>query len=722
MAQLSLQQTFDLAIQHHQAGRLREAERLYREVLLLNPQHVEAMHNLGLIARDLGRKDEAVDLIRGALALRPDSPEVHGNLSIALRACGKLDEAIAAARRAVALNPVLPEAHYNLGDVLKDNGQLDEAIACYGRAIALRPTYADAHNNLGNAQRAKLRFDDAIAAYRRAISIKPDFADAHYNLGNALRITGQSEQAIVAFRRTIALKPSFAEAFNNLGVALRDRLQIDEAIAAFEQAIVLKPGYAEAYNNIGVSRADQQRPDDAIAVFRQAIAADPHFPEAHSNLGNSLRDKGKLDEAIAAYRQAIALRPTFAEAHSNLLYMLHYHPGYDAQAIAKEHRRWNAQHGEPLRRFIQPHSNDRSPDRPLRIGYVSADFYDHASAFFLVPLLENHDPRQVELICYAQVRRPDETTRRFQRVAQWRSTVGLSDKQVAEQIRQDRIDILVDLKVHTANNRLSVFAYKPAPVQVTWLGCPASTGLTTIDYRLSDPYLDPRGMDESIYSEKTVRLPETFWCYDPLDGRTVPVNTLPVLQKRFITFGCLNTFCKINERVLALWAEVLRQVESSRLLLLAAHGDHRQRTLDQFSQEGVDAERIEFVPPLLRQEYLKQYGRIDLGLDCFPYNGHTTSFDSFWMGVPVVTFVGQTAVSRAGLSQLSNLRLPDLAGHTPEQFVRIAVELAGDLPRLGGLRSTLRSRMEQSPLMNAANFARNVEAAYRRMWHTWCKS
>jgi predicted O-linked N-acetylglucosamine transferase (SPINDLY family) len=291
---------------------------------------------------------------------------------------------------------------------------------------------------------------------------------------------------------------------------------------------------------------------------------------------------------------------------------------------------------------------------------------------------------------------------------------------MAEQIREDCVDILVDLKLHTSDNRLLVFARKPAPVQVTWLGYPGSTGLSTIDYRLSDPYLDPPGMDESVYSERTIRLPNCFWCYDPLDGRNVPVGPLPAMETEVVTFGCLNYFGKINNGILDLWAKVLRQVEGSRLALLASPGSHRQHLLDRLTEQGIEPNRIEFKGPQPHVKYLERYHRIDIGLDSFPYNGHTTSLDSLWMGVPVVTLAGQTAVSRAGWSQLSNLGLTELAGSTPEQFVRIAVELANDLPRLKDLRSTLRPRMEASPLMDAPRFARNVEAAYRRMWRDWC--
>jgi protein O-GlcNAc transferase len=337
--------------------------------------------------------------------------------------------------------------------------------------------------------------------------------------------------------------------------------------------------------------------------------------------------------------------------------------------------------------------------------------------------MQNHGHQEAEVFCYSQVREPDAFTHRLQQLSgHWRSTVGFTDEQVCKQVREDQIDILVDLKLHTPNNRLLVFALKPAPVQVTWLGYPGSTGLSTIDYRLSDPYLDPLDMDETIYSEKTIRLPDTFWCYHPLDGHDIPVNALPAQNAGTITFGCLNNFSKLNEGILALWAQVLRQVDGSRLLLLANRGAHQDRTRRFLSEREVDPQRVTFAPRQHRVDYFKLYHRVDVQLDSFPCNGHTTSLDSFWMGVPVVTLVGQTPFSRAGWSQLSNLGLTELAGHTPDQFVKIAVDLARDLPRLQTLRSTLRQRMEQSPLMDAPRFARNIEAAYRQMWRKWCET
>jgi predicted O-linked N-acetylglucosamine transferase (SPINDLY family) len=315
---------------------------------------------------------------------------------------------------------------------------------------------------------------------------------------------------------------------------------------------------------------------------------------------------------------------------------------------------------------------------------------------------------------------PDGVTDRLRLCADaWRNIAGLSSEQIAQQVRQDGIDILVDLTMHMQGGHVLVFARKPAPVQICWLAYPGTTGLTAIDYRLTDLHLDPPGLHDAFYSEQSIRLPDAFWCYDP-PAEGPAVNALPAVGNGYVTFGSLNSFSKTHAAVLKLWARVLNAVEGSRLLLLAPEGSARQSVLELLTPEGISAERIRFVARQPRHKYLEAYNQIDIGLDTFPANGHTTSLDSFWMGVPVVTLVGKTALGRGGLCQLQNLGLPELIAHTPEQFVEISARLASDFPRLSELRATMRQRIEKSPLMDAPRFARNVEAAYRGAWQRWC--
>ena len=629
-----------------------------------------------------GRLPAAEQIYRQILAAEPNHADALHLLGVIAYQSGRNEIAVQYIRRAIGLNGRQPTYHANLGCALKDLRKLDEAIACHRRALELKPDSPETHNNLGNALQAQGKLDEAVACWRRALELKPDYAEAHNNLGNALKDQGELDEALACYRQALERNSHYAEAHNNLGIVLKEQGNFDEAIACYRRALELQPDYAEAHNNLGVA----------------------------------FKDQGRLDEALACCRRALEAKPEFVEAQSNLLYAQLFHPDRDAAALCEEHRRWNQQYAAPLVKFIQPHRNDRSPDRRLRIGYVSPDFREHCQALFTVPLLSAQDHEGFEIVCYADVVRPDGITGRLRSCADgWRNIVGLGHEQVAELIRQDGIDILVDLSMHMAGNRLLVFARKPAPVQACWLAYPGTTGVSTIDYRITDPYLDPPGLYDHCYTEQSVRLPDSFWCYDPLADAPA-VNTLPVAEKGHISFGCLNNFCKVNPSVLKLWAEVLKAVAGSRLTLLAGQGTHRQHTLDMLAEEGVDRDRVTFVTYQPRGSYLANYRDIDIGLDTVPYNGHTTSLDSYWMGVPVVTLVGPTVVGRAGLSQLTNLGLPELIAAGPEQFVRIAAELAHDFPRLSGLRATLRERLRASPLMDAPRFARNLEAAYRAMW------
>ena len=683
----TISEALAMAVEHHRAGRSQAAEKTCRQILQVEPQHADAWHLLGLIALQVGNHLAAVDSIN----------------------------------RALKTNPAAPEYHCNLGNVLQAQGQLDQAVVCYRQALALKPGFAEAHNNLGNALKGQDKLDEAVVCYRQALALKPGFVDANNNLGIALKDQGKLDEAVVCYRQALALKPGFAEAHNNLGNALKDQRKLEEAVACYRQAIALKPGYAAAYNNLGITLHVQGKLEEAVACYRQALALKPEYTAAYSNLGNVFKDQGALSEALSCYHRALEIEPKFVQAHSALVYLLYFCPEYDASKIYETHRLWNQQHALPLATHIRPHSNDRAPDRRLRVGYVSPDFRGHVVGYNLLPLFREHDHLQFEIYGYANVPCEDAITKRFQGYADaWRNVAGLNDEQLAQLIVQDRIDILVDLTLHMANNRLLVFARKPAPVQVTFAGYPGTTGLTTMDYRLTDRYLDPPGCPDLDYSEESIRLPNSFWCYDPLTNEPA-VNALPALEQGYVTFGCLNNFCKVNTPVLKLWAQILQALEHSRLILLAKEGSHRQEMLRQLEQEGITSDRITFVAQQPRHQYLELYHQIDMGLDTFPYNGHTTSLDSFWMGVPVVTLVGQTVVGRAGLSQLTNLGLPELIAETPEDFVRIAIELSRDLSRLNKLRATLRERMQNSPLMDALRFARNIEAAYRSMWYRWCE-
>jgi len=607
-------------------------------------------------------------------------------LASAFRRGGQPNMALEICQRVLAVEPDQPEALHLVGQIVYQQGQRALAVDYFRRAIAAQPTGAVYHNSLGNALKGLGHHDEALACYERALQLNPGLADVHYNLGNTWRELGRLAEAADAYRRCLAIHPDSARAHNNLGNTLQDLGQADAAAACYQRALELEPDYVEAYTNLGTVRKNQ----------------------------------GRLDEALACYERAIALRPDDFAAETNRLYAMHFSTAYDARAIGDEARRWDSHFAAPLQPARATYTNTPSPDRRLRVGYVSPDLRAHPVGRFLLPLLEAHDHRQFEFFCYSSLLAPDAVTERLRAAADvWRDVAMLTDEQLAQAVREDQIDILVDLTMHMAGCRLLAFARRPAPVQATYLAYCSTTGLDAIDYRLTDPYLDPPGGEERCYSEQSVRLPDTYWCYRPL-AETPPVAPLPALAAGRVTFGCLNQFCKVSATTLDTWSHLLRAVPQSRLLLHAYEGEHRDRTRTRLAGLGVDPDRLTFVGFLSATDYFELYQQIDVALDPFPYGGGTTSCDALWMGVPVVSLAGRTAVGRSGLSILSNVGLPELVVSGVEQYVELAATLAQDLPRLSELRLTLRHRMQQSPLMDAPRFARNVETAYRTMWQRWC--
>jgi protein O-GlcNAc transferase len=722
MPQPTIQQAMQAAIEHHRAGRLAEAEKSCQQALAISPNDPNALYLLGVISRQLGRLDVAVELLGRSAAANPQSGWAFYELGCALMDQGKPNEAGAALAQSLRLNPNSPDAHYRLGNLLFSIGRLDQAVSSFRQAVALQPHFAGAYSNLGSAHAAMGDLQQAVAAFRRALAVSPGNPYALCNLGNALSELGQLEESVNCFKQALAARPEFAEAHYNFGVALARQGKFAEAAECFTKAIAIKPDYAEAHADLGNALTQQWKADEAVAECARAIQLRPDFAQAHYFLGNARKAQGRLDEAIAAYRTALALPPQAPQKHSGLLLTLNYQPKSDPASLLKESLDWAARYAEPLKKFSRAHENDRTPDRPLRIGYVSADFRSHVCAFFLWPLLRHHDRTQFRIFCYAQVLSPDSVTQQFKQHAdEWRPTVGMTDEEMAAQIRRDGIDVLIDAMGHTNENRLLALARKPAPVQASWLGYVGTTGMSAMDYRLTDSHVDPPGVNEEAFVEKPMRLPDSLWCFDPM-MQEPPVNALPALSSGAVTFGSLNYFFKVNETVLTTWARILKAVPRSRLILPAPEGSARQWATEVLSREGIAPDRVEFLGRQVRQDYFLTYNRIDIGLDPFPWNGHTTSLESWWMGVPVVTLIGQTAVGRAGLSYAANLKLPELAARDREEYVQIAAGLAADLPRLAELRNTLRERLRASPLMDGERFARSMESAYRQMWRNWCES
>ncbi|MGA3065660.1 MAG: tetratricopeptide repeat protein [Tepidisphaeraceae bacterium] len=675
------------AVGLHQRGRLGEAEPIYREVLAANPSEPDALHLLGVLLSQTGRFDEAIGLLERAAELRPRTADVLSNFAIALAHTGKEKKAADYFRLALGLQPNHPDANFNLGNLLDGAGELDQAIPFLRKAAELQPGNILAWEKLGDGLRRLGKLEEALGVFQRVAQIAPRRPEIHNYLGVTLAALGRTAQAVEAFGSAIRLKPDYADPHSNLGLCLQSSGETQRAIDEFETAIRLRPNFPAAYNNLAI-------------LFKEG---------------------GQLDRAIEAYRKALVHQPNLVQGHDNLLLALHAHPDYDAAAIFREHSQWNRNHAQGLER--KGHGNSREADRRLKIGYVSPDFREHSVGAFLEGLLANHDPSQVEIFCYSDAAREDLATQRFKMMAHhWRNLIGLSDEQVAEMIRRDGIDILIDLAGHTADNRLLVFARKPAPVQVTYLGYPATSGLTAMDWRLTDAWADPAGESEAFHSEKLMRLPRTFLCFTP-PAAAPAVGRLPALANGGVTFGSFNYLPKINPGVVEVWSEILRQVPGSRLLIKSqglSDEYSRRGMMERFAARGIEPQRLELlgkIPTLT--SHLQAYERIDVGLDPFPYNGTTTTCEALWMGVPVVTLAGKMHAGRVGVSLLSCVGLPRLIAKDRSDYVRIAAELAGDLPGLGELREGLRQRVDQSPLTDAGSFARDMEAAFRGMWREY---
>ncbi len=675
--------TFAEALEHHRAGRVNEALALYRRILEADPQHVDALHMTGEIALRAGRPDLAIEMVGKAL-------EIHGDASIFL---------------------------VTYGAALDAQGKLVEAVAVYDRALALDPKCAAAHCNLGSTLRELGRPADAVASCRRAIALLPDFPEAYSNLGAALHALGEPAEAVDAYRRALALKPDYVEALSNLGYALQELKQFDDAIACYARALTLRPNLAAVYVNLGGALQQKGQLQEAVEAYRHALAFAPGAAEANSNLGNALRDLGLLDEAIDAYRRALAAKPDYVKAHSNLLFCLNYAPDLPAEAIFAEYRRWNERHAKPLAPAEPRYAVARDPERRLRVGYVSPDLRRHSARHFIEPLFERHDRSAVEVFAYAELMREDDVSARLKGwTDHWLRTAGMSDDALAERIRDDGIDILVDFAGHTNGNRLLVFARRPAPVQVSWLGYGYSTGLEAIDYFLADARFAPPG-SESLFSERLARLP-ALSAYRPAEDMGAPAPRRDPAQP--ITFGSLTRSVRVNHRVTRAWAEILKATPGSRLVLnsLNFRSPALQRELaDRFNSLGVEDERLAMGYDTPPWDVLRGF---DVSLDCFPHNSGTTLYESLYLGVPFVTLAGRPSVGRLGAAILTAAGHPEWIASSEAEYIEKAAGLAADTRRLAEIKAALRDEIRASPLMDEVGFTRAVEASYRAMWRRWC--
>lgn len=635
---------------------------------------------------------------------------------------GRLDDAITAYRQVLVLQPQHADALYYLGNALRDQNKPDEAAQYYRQAISEKPDYIEAHCNLGSIFEQAKDYAQAAECHRAALHLDPMRAELHYNLGTVLDALGHLHDAEKCLRQAITLKPDFALAYNNLGnVLTRIGGRSAEELECYIRAVELKPDYYEAHLNLASMFNEQGLLAQAVDSCEQALRIKPSSIEAHIKLAVNHADQGRIDDAISRYQQALGIDPNHTQARSRYAFILNYSPKHDTETIYAQHRCW----AEPYTRLALPtaYDNVRDPNKRLRIGYVSPDFRTHSVVYFIEPVLKYHNQTYHEISCYAEVGQPDTVTSRLQTYAsRWRNIKGLTNEQVYDLIRSDGIDILVDLAGHTANNRLLVFARKPAPVQLTYLGYPNTTGLPAIDYRVTDIWADPPGQ-EKFHTEALLRLPHGFLCYHPRTDAP-PVNPLPALRTGRVTFCSFNAMRKITPEVIGLWSRILLALPNSRLVLKnksMRDTETRQRCLDIFGKHNIDPSRIDLLE--IRQsavDHLAVYNEIDIALDTFPYNGTTTTCEAIWMGVPVITLEGNRHAGRVGVSLFNQIGLGGLIGKSQDEYSQITIDLANDLDRLATIRSELRKRMADSVLCNGPSFIRDLESAYRDIWERWC--
>ena len=706
-------------------GRADGAEACYRRAAQLNPADPDPIFNLAALLQSLGRLDEARQWYNRALSLNPDDAGALNNLASIHQARGDEVAAEMAYRRVLQRQPDHLRVQVNLANLLLSQQRWAEAADCCRKALASAPDSLEALLCLGRAWRETGRLDEAREAGERAVALRPESMAAHFNLGNVFKDQGRFQRAAECYQQALVIAPDFAKAWCNLGSIRREEGRNAEAMDCYEKALALDPHFAEVYNNMSILFTETGRTGEALDCCRKAQALRADFAESYNNMARALKYSGRAGESVAWYRKSLALAPKTAFVHSNLLYCLAYLDQDSApDEVGRAHRQWEQIHGAPADRVCCDHSNTADPDRRLRVGYLSPDFRKHPVAAFMAPVLAGHDPSAVATVCFSDVGKGDRVTAKLRRLAgEWVDTAALSDDQVMAAIQSRQIDILVDLTGHTAGNRMPLFSRRPAPVQVTYLGYPNTTGLAAMDYRITDGWADPPGLTEALHTETLVRLPGGFLCYAPPE-EAPPVGPPPHVTEGWITFGSFNNLAKFNKTVAAVWAKILHRVPRSRLLMkfkTLSDPEVRNHVAGLFAAHGIGKDRLVFHGFLPSAgDHFGLYHRIDIALDTFPYNGTTTTCEALWMGVPVVTLAGRTHAARVGVSILTGMGLSGLVADSAEDFVARAAALAGDLSRLAALRGALRSRMAGSPLLDARGFAGRLETAYRTMWRRWC--
>ena len=713
--------------------------------------------NLGLVNESEGKYQDALDCQRKAVELLPRQQQAHYNLGLVLLKLNRPDEAAAAFRQAYALAPDDQEILFKLACSLLESGNAAEAYPLFADFVARNPDQARGWATMGVCHAQRKRMDEAAPCFERALELAPDDANICYRYAGFLRDNKQCAAALKYFLRARELDPGSLAYACDLGYCQALCGDVAAASATAEEAIKMVPsshfphllmGYIWIRRNsqkalyhfdkalelnpraegeiVGLKALAQHfcgMVRDAETNFQRAIELCPRNPDYYMNYGNTLMVQARIPECLEKLGQTLRLRPDNYYAFSNVLLYSHYIPGATRDDLWQLFQDYDRRYARPLLPENLCFPNPRDPERRLRVGFVSCDFRTHSVAFFVEPLLRSHDRSRFEFFCYSSSATKDQYTGLLQGyVENWRDILPLSDAQTAEMVRRDGIDILVDLGGHTSDNRLLVFAHKPAPVQASWLGFPDTTGLSAIDYRISDPFADPPEYDH-MSAEKVVRLPGGFHCYCPFPNAP-EIVPLPSAQSGRITFGSFNNYAKTSTEIAALWVMILNRVPGSRLMLKSLGLSDEQVSAgvrERFSRLGLDPERLVISPRTAAiYDHLDMYNQIDIALDTWPYNGTTTTFEALWMGVPIVSLIGATHASRVGASLLTNCGLQDLVCSSPEEYVAKAVGFAEHPEIIRKVRGNMRERLRLSPLLSEPWFTRKFEAALRGMWKEYC--
>lgn len=716
---------YNLGNAYNMTRQYQEAKAAYEKALVINPEFVDAHVALGVVFQENGDMEQGIACFRRALDIRPDYAEVHFNLGMAFTEAKRPKEALESFIRALEITPNYVEALLQLSLTQQEIGLFEDAIINLRKAIALNPSDVSTLNNLAAALSKSGHHQEAIKYYRQALEISPDQPEIHSNLGVVLKTLGRHHEAIESYRRALSSNPNFAEAKSNLGLVLQQLGRVSEALACYTKALEIDPNCVDAANNLGVLQQQTGQLDAATNTLRRLLERFPDNVDAISNLASVLGDQGKLGEAAATYRRAIAIKPDHTIARSNLLFI----HNYLADASAAELFREATDFGKVLLRepveATRPTQTTPDPERRLRIGFVSADLRQHPVGYFaegVLAALHKTTAGRIELFAYSNYWQMDATAERIKACCtEWRMVRPLNDEQLAQRIRDDKIDILFDLSGHTCDNRLPMFARKPAPIQVTWLGYFATTGVREIDYLLADPWTLPE-TEEKHFTETIWRLPETRLCFTP-PAAEIDVAPLPANENGYVTFGCFNNLTKINDQVVGVWSDILDSIPDARLMLKAfqlKEPSVRAEILKRFAAHGIDEKRLILDTYVARENYLAAYQKIDIALDPFPYPGGTTTVEALWMGIPVLTLEGQSFLGRQGVGLLMNAGLANWVASDTKDYVELAIAHANNLNELATLRAHLRDQALASPIFDAPRFAYHFEEALRGMWRNWC--